>query len=97
MKESKKIYTLNGINYIREGKNAALKSLKKDPSLKFFLVGSKVSPNHFHSGFACATVPATVNKLLELGWDSLEQFTTAWEYYNSCTLGTMTIYLENRQ
>ena len=69
MDKSLKFYYHDGILYKRVRKDYALRALEKDHTLKFFLVGNRVHPCHFHAGeYKLATSPHTNEEILSQNW-----------------------------
>lgn len=77
-----------GTWFIRTRRDIALRKLAENPERSFFLVGSKVSPSQFHSGWNLATKTQTSKYV------NIERYYNDFNYYLSNRFGKPIFYIE---
>lgn len=91
MATTKHTITHDGITYRRISVYLAAKALAKDPTLRWFVIGSNINEFHFFSGWQLAHIPS--HDMREAGIAYCAQ---QWDWYNDRALGRAIAYLEVR-
>lgn len=91
------IYTWSGIRFAQTRKDVAQRAILANPNRRFFIVGNKTNPSHFHSGWQLATHVDTVSEfskrhLVECDQSYLDKQYNSFNFYLEPELGDRPIY-----